>query len=95
MTEWELDDAELDRLAEQAVQQERELCWRFARKVDAICALIVGSDYPAIDITLARHRLRREAEEDFPDRLWLYDMVIERRFDRLMAQFRPQEGGDR
>jgi len=91
MAEWVLDDAELDRLAEQAVRREAEICRRFARKVDMICMLIVASDYPAIDVELARQRLRREAEERFPDKMWLYDMVVEGRFDRLIAQFRAGE----
>jgi len=55
-----------------------------------ICALILSSDYPDIDILLERQAMRQRAEELFPDRMDLYDMIYESRFDRLIEQFRNE-----
>ena len=56
-----------------------------------ICALILSSDYPEIDILLERQQMRARAEELFPDRMDLYDMIYESRYDRLLEQFRNEE----
>ncbi len=53
--------------------------------------LIVGSDYPLIDIQIARSNLRNEAEELCPERIDIYDRIYESRFDRLIEQFRELE----
>ena len=61
-----------------------ELKWR----ADAVCAMILTPDYPDVDIAIARQRLRELAEEEFPERMTLYEWVYESRFDRLIEQFR-------
>jgi hypothetical protein len=57
------------------------------RRADRLCTLILRSDYPEVDIAIERCRLREWCEEAFPDRMDLYDMIYESRFDRLIEQF--------
>jgi len=57
------------------------------READRICQHILSSDYPEVDIAIERERLREWCARTFPDRLDLYDMVYESRFDRLLDQF--------
>jgi hypothetical protein len=55
---------------------------------DRIASLIVGSDYPMIDIEIEKGKLRERIAELFPDKMDLYDLIYEPRFRRLMEQFR-------
>lgn len=47
--------------------------------------------FPRVDIDIAISRMRDRCEEWFPDRLELFEMVYESRFDRIWEQFRDQE----
>jgi len=58
------------------------------RRADEICRLILTEDYPDVDVAIAREQLRYYVEEHFADRMELYDMIYESRFDRLIEQFR-------
>jgi hypothetical protein len=62
-----------------------------ARKADQIAMLILTSDYPLIDIQIARSNLRDEAEQLCPERIDVYDRIYESRFDRLIEQFRDAD----
>jgi hypothetical protein len=55
---------------------------------DRIASLIVGSDYPIIDIEIEKQKLRERISELFPDKIDLYDLIYEARFRRLEEQFR-------
>src|SRR3989338_8554059 len=55
---------------------------------DRIASLIVGSDYPMIDIEIEKQKLRERISELFPDKIDLYDLIYEPRFRRLKDQFR-------
>ena len=55
---------------------------------DRIASLIVGSDYPMIDIEIEKQKLRERITELFPDKGDLYDLIYEPRFKRLKDQFR-------
>lgn len=55
---------------------------------DRIAFLIVGSDYPMIDIEIEKQKLREKISQLFPDRIDLYDLIYEPRFRRLREQFR-------
>jgi hypothetical protein len=55
---------------------------------DRIASLIVGSDYPNIDIEIEKQKLRERISELFPDKIDLYDLIYEPRFRRLKDQFR-------
>jgi len=61
---------------------------RLRRAADRVCSLILRSDYPEIDIEIEKSKVRQLAEELFPDRMDLYEMVYGSRFRRLWEQFR-------
>lgn len=65
----------------------REAMQELQRMVHRVCTLIFDADYPEIDIILEREKVRQRCEELFPDRMDLYEMIYESRFDRLMEQF--------
>ena len=73
----------------------RERVAQLQRGADRICNLILYSDYPEVDILIERRKLRGRCEGLFPDRMELYDMIYESRFDRLWEQFRLPEESDR
>lgn len=58
------------------------------RMSDHVCMLIVGTDYPEIDIEIEKSKVRQRCEELYPDRMDLYEMIYESRFNRLWYQFR-------
>jgi hypothetical protein len=70
---------------------ERQEARQLARKADQIAMLILASDYPLIDVQIARSNLRDEAEQICPERIDVYDRIYESRFDRLIEQFRELE----
>lgn len=55
---------------------------------DRIASLIVGSDYPMIDIEIEKQKLREMISELLPDKIDLYGLIYEPRFRRLKDQFR-------
>ncbi len=55
---------------------------------DRIASLIVGSDWPMIDIEMEKRKLRERIAELLPDKISLYDLIYEPRFRRLEDQFR-------
>ncbi len=61
---------------------------RLQRAADRICCMILISDYPEIDIEIEQAKVRELAEELFPGRMDLYEMIYESRFRRLREQFR-------
>jgi hypothetical protein len=70
------------------VTEENEKLAAFQRKADRIAFLIVASDYERIDVEIEKAELREECTRQFPDKLELYDMIYESRFQRLWEQFR-------
>jgi len=66
----------------------REKMAELSRLADRVCQLILREDYSEVDVLIARRRLRERCEEMFPDRMDLYDLIYESRFDRLWEQFR-------
>jgi hypothetical protein len=70
------------------VIEENEKLAAFQRKADRIAFLIVASDYERIDVEIEKAELRQECARLFPDKLELYDMIYESRFQRLWEQFR-------
>ena len=59
---------------------------------DRVCALILYSDLPLIDIKIAAADVRRLCRRHFPDRPYLYEWIYGSRFRRLWEQWR---GGER
>ena len=72
-------------------QSARKHIMELQRGADRICNLILYSDYPEVDILIERGKLRYRCERMFPDRMELFDMIYESRFDRLWEQFRRPE----
>ncbi|RME70375.1 MAG: hypothetical protein D6776_11780 [Planctomycetota bacterium] len=64
---------------------------QLGRRADRLCRLILDSRASEIEIAMERHRLRAFAQRLFPERMELYDMVFESRFERLYEQFRRFE----
>jgi len=63
----------------------------FQRHVDRLCFLIVASACSEREIDIERLHLRVQAINLFPDRMPLYDLVYESRFERLRQQFRSAQ----
>jgi hypothetical protein len=61
------------------------------RAAERVCALILYSDLPLIDIKIAAADLRRLCARLAPDRAYLYDWIYARRFRRLWEQWRSGE----
>jgi len=61
---------------------------KFQHRVDRLCVLIVTSECSDREIEIERLHLRIQAATLFPEKLLLYEMVYESRFDRLFEQFR-------
>lgn len=69
-------------------ERKRQNMRELQRMADHVCMLIVASDYPQIDIEIEKAKVRNRCEELYPDRMDLYEMIYESRFDRLWYQFR-------
>lgn len=78
--------AELSRRIQdsRARKGQREL----GKLAERVCFLICSTDIPEIDVLIEREKVRARCEELFPDRMELYEMIYERRFERLWSQFR-------
>jgi hypothetical protein len=64
------------------------------KEADRVCRMILSSEFPDVDVAIERNRVRELAESLFPDRMDLYEMIYESRFDRLWQQFRSGEEED-
>ena len=69
-------------------REERLLSLRLREKADLVCVLILCDRISDKTIAGERKLLRQWCEKFLSDRIDLYDMVYEARFDRLIAQFR-------
>lgn len=67
------------------------LSLRLKEKADLVCVLILCDRIPDRTIAGERKLLRQWCEKFLSDRIDLYDMVYEARFDRLISQFRNQK----
>lgn len=63
------------------------------RRADRIVALILGGEFPAVDVAIAIRGLRHYVEAHLPGRVGLFDMVFVSRFERLWSQFRAHQDG--
>jgi len=71
-----------------ALRSEDRNVREIAAMADRIASLIVGSDYPMIDIEIEKQKLRERISELCPDKIDLYWLIYEPRFTRLRDQFR-------
>jgi hypothetical protein len=65
-----------------------EISEKLKRKADLVCTLICCDRISNETIAGERRLLRQWCQKFLPERLDLYDMVYEARFDRLISQFR-------
>ena len=72
----------------EALRQEEAALQELRRLADHISFLIVATDTPRIDVDIVRANARRRCQELFPDKMHVYEMVYESRFQRLWQQFR-------
>ena len=72
----------------EAWRQEEAALQELRRLADHISFLIVATDTPRIDVDIVRANARRRCQELFPDKMHIYEMVYESRFQRLWQQFR-------
>ena len=80
---------------EHEIEARRERMRELQRMADRVCSLILIEDYPEIDIEIEKAKVREKCEELFPNRMDLYEMIYESRFNRLWEQFRaPLEDDD-
>ena len=49
---------------------------------------IFATDVPRVDVDIERANVRRRCQELFPDKMHVFDLVFESRFQRLWEQFR-------
>jgi hypothetical protein len=66
----------------------RETMRDLQRGANRICEHILDAGYPLVDVQIEREALREECARLFPERLWLFDLVYESRFERLIQQWR-------
>ncbi|HEY4490750.1 MAG TPA: hypothetical protein VI958_02075 [Acidobacteriota bacterium] len=65
-----------------------ELSERLKQKTELICTLILCDKISDETIAGERKLVRQWCAKFLPDKLELYDLVYESRFDRLIQQFR-------
>ena len=68
--------------------EEREKAREIQQEASRICQMILDDACPEVDIEIAKSKLRDRAAELFPDKLSVYEMIYEARFNRLWQQFR-------
>lgn len=61
---------------------------KLKHRTELICALILCDQIPDRTIEGERKLLRSWVQKFLPDKMDLYDMIYESRFDRLISQFR-------
>jgi hypothetical protein len=71
-----------------ARRSEDEKVQEIAGQADKIAFLIVSTDYHLIDIEIEKQKFRERIGELFPGKEYLYDLIYEPRFKRLVEQFR-------
>ncbi len=68
--------------------EEKERAFEIQQAGSRICQMILDDSCPEVDIEIAKAKLRERVAELFPDKLSVYEMVYEARFQRLWDQFR-------
>ena len=76
------------------IRREDERIRAFQRKADAVARLITDTDLPRVDIDIQIEALRREAEQLFPLREQVFDLIYRPRFERLWRQAHPLPGSE-
>ena len=70
------------------IDRESRYLRRFQDRADEITHLIVNTDVPWIDISIAIEHLREEGRRLFPLKMDLFELIFVSRFKRLWHQWR-------
>jgi hypothetical protein len=70
----------------------KDLSEYFKRESHRICAMILNSDLPKVDIAIQINQLREQCETLAPEKAELFECIYVGRFRRLWDQWR--EDGD-
>lgn len=73
------------------VERKLSLSERLKRENHRICAMILYSDLPWIDIEIQINTMREICRAEAPDRAELFEAIYAARFDRLRRQWRDPE----
>ena len=68
--------------------EEKERALEIQEGASRICQMILDDSCPAVDIEIAKSKLKERVAELFPDKVAVYEMIYEARFRRLWEQFR-------
>src|SRR3989338_6990556 len=71
-------------------EEERKKAQEIQEDAQRICQMILDEHCPAVDIEIAKDRLREKVSRLFPGRIETYRMIYEARFQRLWEQFREK-----
>jgi len=74
--------------------EEDEKVQMLSREAERIVSLILHTDYARVDIEIEKAKLREMCKSLFPDKVYLYENIYGKRFDRLWEQFREAEDTD-
>lgn len=81
--------SQLDEICRQYnLELEEEKLSEIKRAGDKIAFLILNTDYPHVDIEIEKTKFKSLIKELFPDKVHLYELIYEPRFNRLWEQFR-------
>jgi len=75
-----------------AKQEEDERVREVQEMVDVVCRRIIRREVHEAEARELMRRARLEASYRIPDRMDLYDLIYETRFERLIEQFLRGEG---
>jgi hypothetical protein len=70
--------------------EDEERALEIQKLADEVSLRILNEEYSRVDVEIAKARLREKCLEYFPERMYLYDMLYESRFQRLWEQFREK-----
>lgn len=70
------------------IELEEEKLLMIKRASERIASLILDPEYPKIDIEIEKGKFKGLIKEQFPEKVYLYDLIYEPRFKRLEEQFR-------
>ena len=70
--------------------EELEKAMEIQRDAQRICQMILDETHQAVDIEIAKEKLKEKVKKFFPDKMETYRMIYEARFKRLWNQFRTE-----
>jgi len=74
-------------------EDERKKAQEIQKDAATICRMILNKHCQKVDIDIAKEKLEEKVLRLFPDKMVVYQMVYESRFNRLWEQFRVKNQG--